>query len=113
MVTDLTTEWREIGAKPIRPDAPAGAPARDDADFLAIQDEIQKMESLVGGPVDWKVVVRGGKIVRGDRSKDLLAASYVCLGLLHEEGFQGLAAGLRSEEHTSELQSPKDLVCRL
>lgn len=94
MVTDLTTEWREIGAKPIRPDAPAGAPARDDADFLAIQDEIQKMESLVGGPVDWKVVVRGGKIVLGDRSKDLLAASYVCLGLLHEEGFQGLAAGL-------------------
>lgn len=94
MVTDLTTEWRDIGAKPISADAPAGAPARDDADFLAIHEEIQKMESLVGEPVDWKAVVRGARIVLGERSKDLLAASYVCLGLLHEEGFQGLAAGL-------------------
>lgn len=94
MVTDLTTDWREIGAKPISSDSPAGAPAKDDADFLAIQDEIQKMESLVGGAVDWKVVVRGGRTVLGERSKDLLAASYVCLGLLHEEGYQGLAAGL-------------------
>lgn len=54
MISDLTTEWREIGANPIRSDAPTGAPARDDADFLAIQEEIQKMESLVGKPVDWK-----------------------------------------------------------
>lgn len=94
MVTDLTAEWRIIGGQPISPDAPAGTPARDDADFLSIQDEIQKLESLVGDPVSWKEVVAGGRTVLGEKSKDLLAASYVCLGLLHEEGLQGLAAGL-------------------
>src|SRR5690348_18147867 len=30
-----------------------------------------------------------------------------------QRGFTGLVAGLRSEEHTSELQSPVHLVCRL
>src|SRR2546421_5989898 len=30
-----------------------------------------------------------------------------------ERGFEILPAGLRSEEHTSELQSRSDLVCRL
>lgn len=94
MATDLTSEWREIGARPISADAPAGAPARDDADFQAIQEEIHKMEALVGKPVDWKRVVDGGRTVLSERSKDLLAASYVCLGLFHTEGVQGLAAGL-------------------
>lgn len=94
MVTDLTTEWREIGAKPISLDAPAGSPVRDDADFLSMQDEIQKLESMTGEPVNWKDIVAGGRTVLGEKSKDLLAASYVCLALLHEEEFQGLAAGL-------------------
>lgn len=94
MVMDLTTEWRTIGARPISPDAPAGSPVRDDPDFLAMQDEIQKLESPTGGAVKWKEVVVGGRTVLGEKSKDLLAASYLCLGLLHEEGLQGLAAGL-------------------
>jgi len=85
MVTDLTTEWREIGAKPISLDAPAGSPVRDDADFLSMQDEIQKLESMTGEPVNWKDIVAGGRTVLGEKSKDLLAASYVCLALLHEE----------------------------
>lgn len=60
MVTDLTMEWQAIGAKPIRADAPAGSPVRDDADFLSMQDEIQKLESLSHEPVNWKQVVAGG-----------------------------------------------------
>lgn len=59
MVTDLTMEWQAIGAKPIRADAPAGSPVRDDADFLSMQDEIQKLESLSHEPVNWKQVVAG------------------------------------------------------
>src|SRR5574339_1043694 len=35
------------------------------------------------------------------------------LGAGKTELVRGLARGLRSEEHTSELQSPGDLVCRL
>lgn len=94
MVTDLTMEWQAIGAKPIRADAPAGSPVRDDADFLSMQDEIQKLESLSHEQVNWRQVVAGGRIVLADKSKDLLAAAYACLGLLHEEGIPGLAAGL-------------------
>ncbi|CAE6781947.1 MAG: type VI secretion system protein TssA [Nitrospira sp.] len=94
MVTDLTMEWQAIGAKPIRADAPAGNPVRDDADFLSMQDEIQKLESLSHEQVNWRQVVAGGRIVLADKSKDLLAAAYACLGLLHEEGIPGLAAGL-------------------
>src|SRR5437879_9060226 len=33
--------------------------------------------------------------------------------LLQNPGFETLSGGLRSEEHTSELQSPMYLVCRL
>src|SRR5438094_5372896 len=34
-------------------------------------------------------------------------------GAIHKVTFAGSTANFRSEEHTSELQSPYDLVCRL
>src|SRR5256885_6799690 len=36
-----------------------------------------------------------------------------CVGAAHNEGDPSTAQGDRSEEHTSELQSPCNLVCRL
>jgi len=94
-VQDLITEWKEIGAKPIQAGVSAGASVRAGEDFFAIQEEIHKLESLDREQVvDWKIVLDRGKIVLGEQSKDLLAASYVSLGLFYVEGLQGLAAGL-------------------
>lgn len=92
---DLITEWMEIGATPPPAGVSAGASARESEDFLAIQEEIHKMESLYRDQVvDWKVVVDRGRILLGQRTKDLQVASYTCLGLFQVEGLPGLAAGL-------------------
>src|SRR5690349_22173949 len=44
---------------------------------------------------------------------DELAASTPRIHVMHRPGKSGLGKAYRSEEHTSELQSRRDLVCRL
>src|SRR5207248_9669846 len=55
------------------------------------------------------VVIRRGLL---DRRADLADAA-LDVGLLALAADQGRVVLIRSEEHTSELQSPYDLVCRL
>src|SRR5207248_8993688 len=51
-----------------------------------------------------------GPLGRGVTAKDLVLA---IIGRIGTAGGTGYAIEFRSEEHTSELQSPYDLVCRL
>jgi type VI secretion system protein VasJ len=84
-----------LGQKPISEAAPAGAPARYEPEFEKLSAEIGKLESVDGkGSIHWDTVVESAAAVLDGKSKDLLAASYLTLGLLQENGYAGLAAGL-------------------
>ncbi len=87
-------ELLELGTKPIRPDAPAGESARDDPEFEQLQNEIRKLELPSQPDVDWRGVCRNATKLLGTRSKDMLIAAYLCVGLYESEGFGGLANGL-------------------
>jgi type VI secretion system protein VasJ len=84
----------ELGSKPIRPDAPGGDPVRDDAEFAELHNEVRKLELPERPDVDWDAVVRHGTAILSGRSKDMLVAAYLNLGLLERRGFEGLADGL-------------------
>jgi len=88
------TEWQEIGARPIRPDAPSGDSARYDPDYERLQTEINKLEGFSAQSINWKEVVNLGKGIIGNKSKDLLVACYLCRGLFEDKGYTGLLSGL-------------------
>lgn len=94
MLSEERAKWRAIGSAPIRADAPSGESVRYDPGFERLQGEMQKLESLSGGTVDWPQVVRLSREILEDRSKDLLVGSYLVLGLLGTEGLPGLPCGL-------------------
>ncbi|MBN2243170.1 MAG: type VI secretion system protein TssA [Acidobacteria bacterium] len=86
--------WRATGAAPITAENPGGLSARYEPEYERLQAEMQKLESLSGGPVDWNQVVSlSGEILR-NKSKDLLVGGYLTLGLLETEGLGGLSGGL-------------------
>ena len=101
-MSDEVAEWREIGSAPVRPDAPAGDSARYDPLFERLQAEVGKLESLAGGSVQWKEVVDLGRELLQKKSKDLLVAGYVSVGLLEQRGYAGLLAGLSCMEEMVE-----------
>ncbi len=83
-----------LGARPIRPEAPAGSPGRDEPEFETMQAQIRRLELPDGQQPDWPVVVRCATTLLADKTKDLLPACYLCVGLLQEEGYEGLVTGL-------------------
>jgi type VI secretion system protein VasJ len=83
-----------LGSAPIAGANPAGASARYEADFEKVAGEIAKLESVEGrSSIKWDIVVDGATAVLAGKSKDLLVASYLSLGLLEQDGYAGLAAG--------------------
>jgi type VI secretion system protein VasJ len=79
--------------QPISSDAPAGKPAKLDPTYESIVKEVAKLESPVGGSVNWpKIVESGGELLRKN-SKDLLIACYVAYGLYATRGLNGLVEG--------------------
>ena len=87
-------ELLDLGSKPIRDDAPAGDSARDDPEYESIQQEIRKLELPTLPEVAWGDVVQGAGAILETRSKDLLVAAWLCVGLYERDGFAGLVAGL-------------------
>jgi type VI secretion system protein VasJ len=87
-------EWREIGTNPVCEDAPCGESVRYDPDFELLEAQVQKLESFTRQPVDWNLVVTLGKKILQQKSKDMLVASYMALGLLEREGFAGLSKAI-------------------
>jgi len=87
-------ELLEKCLRPVRPDAPAGVPARETPEFEALQAEIRKLE-LPDQPVpDWDGAVRSASLLLEQKSKDLLVATYLCEALFERDGYGGLATGL-------------------
>ncbi|MDR1922697.1 MAG: type VI secretion system protein TssA [Candidatus Adiutrix sp.] len=86
----------ELGKEPISPESPAGSDVRYEADFLALQAEIDKLSSMAGaaGGVDWRLATELGTRILAEQSKDLLAAVYLAVGRMETEGPDGLLQGL-------------------
>ncbi|HEX7048209.1 MAG TPA: type VI secretion system protein TssA [Gammaproteobacteria bacterium] len=83
-----------LGREPVSADAPAGASARYEAEFTALEEELAKQESLTAQSVDWARVVELATHILKSQSKDLLVAAYLARGLQEREGMAGLAMGL-------------------
>lgn len=84
-----------LGTAPIAGANPSGASARYEPEFEKLASEIAKLESVEGrGSIKWDIVVESANGLLSGKSKDLLVAAYLCLGLLQEDGYSGFAAGL-------------------
>ncbi len=84
-----------LGSTPLAGASPTGAAARYEPGFEGLTVEIAKLESVEGrGSVRWKDVVELSASLLAEKSKDLLVAAYLTLGLLETDGYRGLAAGL-------------------
>lgn len=79
---------------PISDAKPGGDNASYDPDYDAIRTEVAKLDSPIGGDIDWASVARGGQAMLTGKSKDLLIASYMAYGLLETKKLEGLAVGL-------------------
>lgn len=84
----------DIGSEAIPGPNPSGTNIRLDPDFEKLQAEVGKGDNPSAGPPDWRQVVKMGVSLTQTKSKDLLVASYLCMGLLKTEGLSGLADGL-------------------
>lgn len=94
--TEYAMDIATLGKEPVRPDQPVGEDVRYDPLFDTLQAEVDKLTSpAVAGTVDWEKVVRLSADILATRSKDLLVASYLAVGLVQTRGGDGLALGLR------------------
>jgi type VI secretion system protein VasJ len=94
LVSDLAAV-AALGTTPIAGANPAGVSARYEPEFEKLAAEIAKLESVEGrNSIKWDIVVDCGTALLSKKSKDLLVSSYLTLGLLQEDGYPGLAAGL-------------------
>ena len=88
---DLST----LGTQPISEEKPAGADARYDRVYDELQAEVDKLSSpAAAGSIDWEMVVRHAADILQNTSKDLLAASYLAVALIHTRGNEGFTVGL-------------------
>jgi type VI secretion system protein VasJ len=86
---------KEIGALPISPENPAGVDAHYEPEFEQLQEEIDKLSIVTAGQpgIDWKRVTQLAFTILSEKSKDLLVASYLAIGLVKTHQFEGLSVG--------------------
>lgn len=89
-------QFRELGKTPVSDALPAGAEARHSPEYERLLEETGKLSSLQGAAaVDWEAVVSSAAAVLEKQAKDIPAAVYLCVGLAHTRGMEGLADGVR------------------
>lgn len=94
--TEYAMDIALLGKESIRPEQPAGLDVRYDPLFDTLQAEVDKLTSpAIAGTVDWEKVVRLSADILATRSKDLLVASYLAVGLIQTRQGDGLALGLK------------------
>lgn len=85
----------DLGKDPIPGDSPAGVDASFEPEFEALEGELQKLSSpTASGAVDWKKITSIAGDILARKSKNLLVAGYLNLGLLKTGGIGGLAEGI-------------------
>lgn len=89
-----SAELLELGSKPIRPDSPTGDPGRETAEFEVLQTEVRKLEHPDQPTPNWNAAVDAAASLLQQKSKDLLAAAYLTIGLFERDGAPGLLIGL-------------------
>ncbi len=83
-----------LGTTPIPGAEAVGQSARYEPEFERLQAEIDKLTALSGAAPDWQAVLSDSSAVLAGKSKDLMAASYLCAALRETRGWAGLADGL-------------------
>lgn|GEM_PF-186321 len=85
-----------LGKQPVSIDKACGSDVRYDPAFDELQTEVDKLSSpAVAGTVNWEKVCRYSTDILLNKSKDLLVASYLSVGLIHTRRNDGFAVGLK------------------
>ena len=85
----------ELGTTPVSQGNPAGENVRFEPEFEEIEAEIAKLNSpTAGNVVDWDRVVNLSSSILADKSKDILVACYLTVGMMKSEGLDGLSQGV-------------------
>lgn len=87
-------ELLELGKTPISASNPSGDDVRLEPIYEELEKEISKLSSPSASSIDWNKVVKLSGDILGGKSKDLLVASYLCIGLLSTGELKGLASGV-------------------
>ncbi len=86
-------DYSVLGIEPIAGGQPAGSDVRYEEAFDALQLEIDKLGSPAARETfSWAEVVDLASGILKENSKDILVASYLCVGLIHVNGVEGLDA---------------------
>ena len=96
MTDERRAQILKLGREPIGEASPVGDPVRYDEVFENLQAQMDRMGSLTGEVVEWKVVVELATEILTGKSKDLLVMTYLALGLFETEGYAGLAAAFET-----------------
>jgi type VI secretion system protein VasJ len=84
-----------VGLEPVNEASPCGENIRYEPVFEELEAELAKQESLNAETVDWKHVADISSNILKGSSKDLLVGAYLTQSLLINEGYSGLAVGLK------------------
>ena len=84
-------DYSQLGINSVSDKHPSGSDVRYEKDFEALQAEIDKLTSPTErDSFEWAVVTDLAAGILKNQSKDILVASYLCVGLLHLNGGTGL-----------------------
>lgn len=88
--------YATLGKDIISAQTPSGSNARFDDEFEQLQIEMDKLSSPTNREqFKWQTVTDYAAIVLKEQSKDILAASYLCVSLIHLEREKGLEQGVK------------------
>lgn len=91
---DFDQTLQALGSAAIPGDSATGQSARYEPEYEQMQAEIDKLAALDAGAPDWTMVRDNAATLLAKKSKDLLAAAYLCAALRETRGWAGLADGL-------------------
>jgi type VI secretion system protein VasJ len=93
--TEFAMDLSQVGRQPISTDKPTGSDIRYDPTFDELQTEVDKLTSpALAGSVNWEKVCRFASDILMNKSKDLLVASYLVVGLIHTRRNDGFTMGI-------------------
>jgi type VI secretion system protein VasJ len=93
--TEYSMDLSQVGRQPISADKATGSDIRYDPAFDELQTEVDKLTSpALAGSVNWEKVCRFASDILMNKSKDLLVASYLAVGLIHTRRNDGFIMGI-------------------